>query len=93
MISVSSGRQYIQRALPHNPAPNADARTGWLHVMSHSPDSRRDVALVHVASLPESLFHDFRDAVSDDDLTLVIESREDTPYAGLQGSLLLKLAG
>jgi hypothetical protein len=39
---------------------------------------------MHVDFLPESLFDEFRDAVSDDDLHLVIASRENTPYAGLE---------
>lgn len=52
--------------------------------MSHSPNARPDVALSYVDFLPASLFDEFRDAVSDDDLQLVIAPRENTPYAGIE---------
>lgn len=52
--------------------------------MSHISNPRVDVALVHVESLSASLFDEFRVAVSDDDLALVIESREETPSAGIE---------
>lgn len=52
--------------------------------MSHRSATRPDVALVHVESLSASLFDEFREAVSDDDLALVIESREETPFAGIE---------
>lgn len=42
------------------------------------------MALSYVDFLPASLFDEFRDAVSDDDLHLVISPRENTPYAGIE---------
>jgi hypothetical protein len=54
--------------------------------MKNSSDStfRVDIGILHVESLPASLFDDFHGAVADDDLCLIIESREETFYAGLE---------